>query len=393
MSQNEARLEALRRSGMLGRRTFAEFDRLTQLASVLIGAPVSLVSMIDEDRQYFTSHFGLSDELSRARETPIAQSVCATVVELDAPLVIDALIADPKWIDHPARTEIDVAAYCGVPIRDRDGNVLGSFCVIDDEVREWGATDIEILERFAEIVGDYMQTSNDHHALIVDLQHRLLPTSRPTLTWGSLQATYRPVPGTGIIGGDFYDWIVNADSSIDVIVGDVVGHGVGSTQAAAQLRAAYRAVLTDPTVELPDVVTRISAACAGLPDCACAALLVARIDGDGVVDFVRAGATPPITVDAAGASVHGAKGGPPLGTGPWTTEHLSRIQLHDGDTLLLYTDGLVERRGEVLDDGFARACAHAKTFSSLDEFIDGACPSFEQLDDLAVVALTRRSST
>jgi len=392
MSVTAPRLDALRRSGLLRDDTFAQFDQLTELASMLIGAPVSLLSMVDEDRQFFTSQHGLPADLASARETPIAQSVCATVVRTGEPLAIDGLAADPKWIDHPAHTQLDVAAYCGVPIRDREGNVLGSFCVIDDQERTWIPSDVDLLERFAAIVGDYVQTSYDHDALITDLQHRLLPPERPDLPWGTLQATYRPVPGTGVVGGDFFDWIMRHDGALDVIIGDVVGHGLVCTQAAAQLRAAYRAVLTEPDLELQEVVGRMSTACAELPDCAFAAVIVARIaEGGGSVDYVRAGASPVVTTSWGRGSVHDVVGGPPLGVGPWTTDHVHRVELEEGDSLLLFTDGLIERRDELLDVGLGRACANAVDVESLDEFIDRTCPPAEQQDDLAVVAFTRRA--
>lgn len=384
------RLDALRRSGLLEATTFAEFDRLTALAARLTGARVSLVSMVDTDRQYFTSQFGLTNVVALARETPLSQSVCSTVVAGDAALVINSMGDDQRFVGHEARATLGVEAYCGVPIRDRSGNVLGSFCVIDDDEHEWSPDAIELLEAFAEIVGDYVQTSYDHHDLVTDLQRAVLPIGSLTKESGVLNGVYRPVPDTASIGGDFYDWNLRADGTIDIIVGDVVGHGVSSTQAAAQLRSAARAVFTGSTTSPADAVRRISAACADLPGCACAAITVARITADGGrIDWVRAGMGPPILVSELSRSLDGPAGGP-IGVGSWDAEHVNGVDLAPGDAIIFFTDGLVERRGEHLDVSYERAVVAASRCVDLEQLISEACPSEIQRDDVAVVEFIRR---
>lgn len=384
------RLESLRRSGLLGPGSFVQFDKLTELAAGLIGAPVSLMSMVEQDRQFFTSQFGLPDRIAAARQTPLTHSVCATVVAENTPLAVEDMSADERFVAHPSRSEMSVEAYCGVPIRDQEGHVLGSFCVIDDQRRAWTADDIALLQTFAEIIGDYIKTRHEHHMLITDLQARLIPAGEPpTLDRGSLQARYRPMEHALSIGGDFYDWNVRHDGSVDLILGDVVGHGIVPAQAAAQLRAAARAVFFGATRAPDAAAQRVASSCAAMPGCNYASLTVARIAGDGnAISFVRAGSLPPLLVGHEVRLVEGPSS-PPLGVAPFHPDDVVVQPLEVGESLLFFTDGLIERRGESIDEGFERLAAVAGRTLDVDEIISEICPVELRTDDVAVLAYTR----
>ena len=388
----DPRLEAVRRSGLLGRERFERFEKLNAIAAAVIGAPVSLMSILDDDRQYFTSHFGLPDELAAARETPLSHSVCSTVVETDEVLMVDDMGGDARFSDHPARTELSVESYCGVPIRDHDGHVLGSFCVMDDVRRVWSDADVRLLRDFADIIGDYVRTSHEHHALVTDLQQRLTPADPPDTDAGRIRARYQPVEDGLAIGGDFYDWHLRSDGSIDIVLGDAVGHGIGSTQAAAQMRSAVRAVLSGSTIEPTSVLRRVSGACADLPGCSCAALTVARISPDGEhVRWARGGSLPPLLVGADSRILDGPAC-PPLGLGGYTSSRINEHRLAPGETIAFFTDGLIERRGESIDLGFERLVDAAATIDDLDGFVETVCPDSVRHDDAAIVTFTRRSA-
>ncbi|WP_420450616.1 PP2C family protein-serine/threonine phosphatase [Ilumatobacter sp.] len=385
------RLEALERTGLIRSGVTHQFDRLTELASSLIGAPVALISMVDDERQWFVSESGLSEPVASERSTPLSQSLCRIVVDSGDALVIDDLAADGSLAGHPARRDLSVEAYCGVPIRDAEGHVLGSFCAIDDRRRTWDRRAVKILEALARVVGDAVSTSVDYSALLGDLQSRLLPTQLDQPPVGHLEARYRAVHEAEAVGGDFYDTYRRADGSVDLILGDAVGHGVGSTHAAAQLRAAARAVFTGRSQSPSQIINRMSESCADLPGCLCAALLVAHFPADGsAVTWARAGALPPI-VTGRHARVLDEGGSPPLGVGRCEKDAVHEIELFEGDGLLFFTDGLAERRGEEVDVGLARIADASRDASDLDELIDRACPAHEQHDDIAVVSWSRDS--
>ena len=386
---DETRLDAVRRSGLLGRERFERFEKLNAIAAAVIGAPVSLMSVLDDDRQYFTSHFGLSDEIATARETPLSHSICATVVETDDVLMIDDMGGDVRFAEHPARDGLSVESYCGVPIRDHEGHVLGSFCVIDDVRRVWTARDVGLLQDFAEVIGDYVRTSQEHHALVSDLQQRLIPLDPPETDAGRVHAVYQPVEDGLAIGGDFYDWHVRSDGSIDIVLGDAVGHGIGSTQAAAQMRSAVRAVLSGSTNDPTTVLRRVSGACADLPGCSCAALTVVRISPDGErIRWARGGSLPPLLIGAEPRLLDGPVC-PPLGLGGYTSACSNEYALDPGETIAFFTDGLIERRGESIDVGFARLVEAVPSTPDLNELVATVCPSEFRHDDAAVVAFTR----
>lgn len=125
------------------------FDRLTAIAVKVLNAPVSLISLVDKDRQFFKSQCGLGEPLATSRETPLSHSFCQHVVVLEGPLIVEDARSDPLVHNNPAVRDVGVTAYLGVPLKDGEGNVIGTFCAIDDNPRKWTSEDLEILEALA----------------------------------------------------------------------------------------------------------------------------------------------------------------------------------------------------------------------------------------------------
>lgn len=128
------------------------YDELTQLASQVIGTPVSLVSMVHSDHQYFKSHVGLPEPWKSRRSTPLSHSFCQHVVESNAPLIIEDAREHELVKDNLAIPDLNVIGYLGVPLTLEDGNTMGSFCVIDGEPRRWTDTEVAIMQEFAGIL-------------------------------------------------------------------------------------------------------------------------------------------------------------------------------------------------------------------------------------------------
>jgi serine phosphatase RsbU (regulator of sigma subunit) len=144
--EDPARLSALQRTGLLDSPIEPGFDRLTRLAARVLDAPVSLVSIVDDRRQFFKSGFGIDPEL---RDTPLSHSFCQHVVTSGRPLVVTDSHSDPVVTGNLAIDELDVRAYAGVPLTTPSGAVIGSFCVIDHEPRQWRDDELEILHELA----------------------------------------------------------------------------------------------------------------------------------------------------------------------------------------------------------------------------------------------------
>src|SRR5688572_7887414 len=149
--EDPARLAALRATGLLDRAAEACCDRFTRLAQRMIGAPVVLVSLVDERRQFFKSAVGLDEPWASRRETDLSMSFCKHVVARSAPLVVDDATADPLVRASPAVTELGIRAYVGVPLV-AGGHDIGAFCACDTAARPWSRDDLETLQALADAV-------------------------------------------------------------------------------------------------------------------------------------------------------------------------------------------------------------------------------------------------
>jgi signal transduction histidine kinase len=140
------RLDTLAATDLLDSPIEEAFDRFTRLVSTILKTPVSLVSLVDQNRQFFKSSVGLPEPWASKRETPLSHSFCQHVVHTSQPLmVVDARI-HPLLKDNLAVIDLGVVAYLGMPITTVDGHTLGSFCVIDTHPREWTAEEMAILQ-------------------------------------------------------------------------------------------------------------------------------------------------------------------------------------------------------------------------------------------------------
>lgn len=146
------RLRSIDELGLVDTPREEVFDRAARLASALLGAPVSLVSIVTDDRQFFKSEIGLPEPWASRRETSLTHSFCQYVVTEEEPLVVSDAREDEVLADNLAIEDLDVISYCGVPLRDPEGRALGSFCVIDHEPREWSVDDVDRLRDLAELV-------------------------------------------------------------------------------------------------------------------------------------------------------------------------------------------------------------------------------------------------
>ena len=142
-----ARLEALRDLAVLDTEAEERFDRITRIAAALIGAPVSLISLVDENRQWFKSAQGLD-----ASETSRDFSFCAHAILGDGTFVVSDATEDDRFADNPLVTGPEqIRFYAGHPLTSPDGHRVGSLCVIDSRARELTPRDRQVLEDLAHL--------------------------------------------------------------------------------------------------------------------------------------------------------------------------------------------------------------------------------------------------
>ncbi len=161
------RLEQLRRSELLDGATSPLLDRLTRIASALLGVPVSLVSLVDNAGQHFPGLTGLTGWAAERRGTALSHSFCQHVVTSNSPLIIEDAHASAVVADNLAVPRLGVIAYAGVPLRTADGHVLGALCAIDAAPKKWTPQEVAILEdlaalAIAEIEARVQQGARDH---------------------------------------------------------------------------------------------------------------------------------------------------------------------------------------------------------------------------------------
>jgi GAF domain-containing protein len=138
------------------------FDRIASLVSKVLGVPWALVTLIDTSYQVF---LGVSESWTGGRYGPLSESFCQYVVLSASPLIIPDADAEPLVADELEQVragggEVVVAAYMGMPVRDSDGLVVGSLCLIDEKPREWSKEEMDLLNEFAAVVTDGIQKRN-----------------------------------------------------------------------------------------------------------------------------------------------------------------------------------------------------------------------------------------
>ena len=225
------------------------------------------------------------------------------------------------------------------------------------------------IEREREI---QMELYEREHKIADTLQRSLLPERLPFIPDVQTAARYIPAAGDVVVGGDWYDIIPMHDGRLAVGIGDVAGHGVRAAAAMGQVRSAFRAYQLEG-LSPSRTLERLNALIRELLPGAMATLVCARVDPEtGTVTLARAGHPPPIMVSGEGA-VELLEGGlaPPLGVVPAIGGEETDVDLPTGATIYFYTDGLVERRRESLDQGLLRLQASLRgTPADLEQTCD-----------------------
>ena len=222
------------------------------------------------------------------------------------------------------------------------------------------------------------------------LQRALLPESLPSVVGVTLAAHISPGGGGTRVGGDWYDAIALPGGRLGIVVGDVAGHGVDAAARMGELRSVARAYALEGhgTVAL---VERMNGYHAALGADLMTTMLFAILEIDsGTLRFVNAGHPPPLIVEEDGATRILEGAGPPLGVmDTWRYEERVAT-LAPEMTALLYTDGLVERRGERLDTGLGRlrdAVARGGTPEQMVAAALEACEAEGADDDVTLVVV------
>ncbi|MFC8532746.1 GAF domain-containing SpoIIE family protein phosphatase [Streptomyces sp. NPDC057249] len=206
--RDPGRLEALRLAGLTAAAD-PGMDRFARLVSRLLHVPVSLVSLLEPDRQVFPGMVGLSGHWAARRETPLSHSFCQHVVADAGPLVLSDTRTHPRTCASLAIPDLAVVAYAGMPLTDADGRVLGSLCAIDHEPREWTADELHDLEDLTaacsmelrlRIASELIQRDRDHAGLLLRASVELAHAHDPTDLTRRLRQLFRGPAEPAFVG-------------------------------------------------------------------------------------------------------------------------------------------------------------------------------------------------
>lgn len=332
---------------------------------------------------------GLLDEVRGMLRISYAGDMRAEVadryhlVELDAPIpladvartgqrmiVPDTAGLDSRYQKIAADVAPHVRASVLEPLCAEDGSVLGAVALNWPQPRKLSPDDLDVLGRAAAMLARAVAritVAEREHQIAMSLQERLLDLSAGS-TAAVVSAAYQPAGEVMRVGGDWYTMTPIDSRRVGISVGDVVGHGLPAAAVMSQLRSALGAAAL-AAGEPAAVLSLLDRYARNLREAAFATVAYAVIDTSaGVVDYACAGHPYPLIVTAEG-TVSFLRDGrqPPLAARSIAARSsvTARSVFRPGSLLLLYTDGLIERRDESLDTGFARLAAAAADCTQL----------------------------
>jgi len=292
-----------------------------------------------------TPYYQCMDTGAPALETTISKSQAGEIAK--------------AWRRKPVAKLLSGASMLMLPLIAR-GTMLGFFaCTRQEGFRRFDAYDVEIGMDFASRAAMFIDNARRYsreHATALTLQRSMLPTglSAPS----SVEVRHRYLPGSKLIevGGDWYESIALPGGRVALVVGDVAGHGVRAAVTMGRLRTAIHTLAmlelppADSLLQLDELMHTLGEREPHFATCAYA--VYDAVSGD--CDVAVAGHLPPLLVHPDGRNeLLDVPPAPPLGIGDGEVES-RRFKIEDGSLFVLYTDGLVENKGQDISDGLAR---------------------------------------
>jgi signal transduction histidine kinase/CheY-like chemotaxis protein len=392
-------------------------DSVSGIAEALLASPLGsgdaaivVIGLLDSEENNVRFEY--------AGPVPVEYRDRYHVATLDTPLVpidviktgqrmviTETLALTPRYGHVVAETAHNVRACVSQPLRGPDGNVIGSLGLLWSTPRDFDASELEMFARTAKITQSAVgrvRSAQREHRIAVDFQEHLLDLDRGS-TAAVVAAVYQPGGEAMRVGGDWYLVApLQRPGQIAVSVGDVVGHGLPAAIVMSRLRAAVSATAL-AGAEPHAVLSSLDRYAAAIPGARCATVSYAVIDtgqsgtGDRAssISYSCAGHPYPllVTPDQAPVFLQAGRRPPVAAAASPLKANTAEQELPAGSLLLLYTDGLIERPGETLDEGFARLQAAAAYRAELsvgefcDELLDRMAPPGGYTDDVVLLAV------
>jgi anti-sigma regulatory factor (Ser/Thr protein kinase)/putative methionine-R-sulfoxide reductase with GAF domain len=376
-----------------------DFDRLLDELLIrvrdLLGVDTAAILLLDDERKQLVARAakGIEEEVEQGVRIPIGRGFAGRIAQER----VGIFIADVDHADilNPILREKGIRSLIGVPLIV-EGELIGVLHVGSLTPRNFDARDLAVLDLAAARAAPAIERARllgaveREHRNAVMLQRSLLPRRLGAAPGVTVAARY--LPARDEVGGDWYDMIPLAHGQVGVVIGDVVGHGLPAAALMGQLRSALHAYALAGNG--PGTALRlVDQFAVSLDEEAMASAALAVVDNDkGVVRFASAGHLPPILLSADGqARVVEVPVAPPLGAFGFKDCPEHELPLGPGEMMLLYTDGLVERRGVSLWSSIETLVAAVTGVHDPEEacltVMDRLLPQRGPADDVAVIAI------
>ena len=367
-------------------------DRVRDIAA----ADTVAVLLMDETTNQLVARAarGIEEEVREGVRIPVGVGFAGRIAQEKRPVLLDRV--DATTVANPILWQKGIRTMLGVPLF-AGKRVIGVLHVGRLDQRPFGTEDASLLQVVAERLAGAIQRTqlDEERAAATLLERSLLLDKMPHCPGLEFAARYL-TPEDRSVGGDWYDLFNLPSGELWIVVGDVAGHGLAAAVVMGRLRSALRSYAL--LGESPEKVLQLTDRKAQHFEIGKIATIVCATSKPPYREFriVTAGHPPPVlVVPGEEPSFLELPIGPPLGVRDEAPRSGATVRLPDGALLLLYTDGLIERRNEPLDSGLDQLRAslrpdHPEVVCSqvLRDLLGSTLPR----DDVVVVAVRQKSS-
>jgi len=301
-----------------------------------------------------TAAAGLEEEVRQGVRIPLGRGFAGRIAAERRPVILDRV--DGTTVVNPILWDKGIQSMAGAPMV-ASGQVIGVLHVGSQTPRKFTPSDVELLQLAADRAALALQsiTAQADRAAAEALQRSLVPSALPLVPGTDMAARY--VPGSGGVGGDWYDVFPLPTGEVGVVIGDVAGSGLAAAVIMGRMRSVLRAYALESS-DPAEVLGKLSRKMEHFePDALATVLYGILSPGLDRMSVSLAGHFPPVLArPGQPAELAAVRPGPMIGLGSRTLRPTATLPVPRGALLCFYTDGLIERPGQVIDDGLDRLC-------------------------------------
>jgi serine phosphatase RsbU (regulator of sigma subunit)/anti-sigma regulatory factor (Ser/Thr protein kinase) len=373
-------------------------NELLERVREILDADTAAVLLLDEARNELVARAakGIEEEVERGVRVPVGKGFAGRIAAERSPVAIHRV--DHKTVLNPILFQKGIKSLLGVPLLAH-GDLVGVMHVGTKTRRRFTKDETELLQLVADRVALALRVrlSDRSRVVIEAFQRTFLPEVIPFLPGFRVVTRYLPAATALGVGGDWFDTFVRPEGDIVLVIGDVAGHGLPAASLMGKMRNALRAHALMGGTAL-DILVRADEFHRHFGEGELVTLLVGVLAQDlSTFRYVSAGHPPPLVVGPEGAAfASNGHANPPLGLPQAPTFGEEEVAMRPGTSVLLYTDGLIERRDESLDVGLERLRSTAERVlhgtapndaitDLLERVVEGPRPT----DDVVLMLLQR----